>query len=119
MLEELPAAAYYGYLVAYNVIYVVPLAAIVVAFALTLGRRKLTEREGRALKLLSGTLMLGLGAVLVGAPSWLDSVVTAVALVALARAGGELEQVADELQRRELKVTRRPGNAKPAPGGAP
>lgn len=38
------------------------------------------------------------------------------ALVALARAGGRLADVERELDRRALEVTRRPGDAKPAPG---
>ncbi len=37
------------------------------------------------------------------------------ALVAMARAGVGLEAVEDQLERRSLKVTRRPGDAKPAP----
>jgi hypothetical protein len=37
----------------------------------TLGRRKLQEKEGRWLKLLSGIVMLGLGAVLIAQPAWL------------------------------------------------
>jgi threonine/homoserine/homoserine lactone efflux protein len=37
----------------------------------TLSRRKLQERAGRWLKLVSGGAMLGLGAVLLARPSWL------------------------------------------------
>jgi cytochrome c biogenesis protein CcdA len=77
-MHELSGAQYYIYLLFYNVIYVIPLLTIVVAFALTLGRRKLTEREGRILKLLSGMLMLCLGAVLLFAPERLDSIWTAL-----------------------------------------
>lgn len=67
-LADLSVASRYGYLAAYNLIYVTPLAAIVVVFARTLGARKLTEEEGRLLKLLSGLMMLGLGALLLLAP---------------------------------------------------
>ena len=55
-----------------------PLLAIVLAFTLTLGARKLTERQGRVLKLLSGLMMLGLGAVLLVAPDRLSSLWTGV-----------------------------------------
>ena len=73
-LQELPVTGYYGYLALYCLVYVVPLLAIVIAFAVTLGRRKLSEREGRILKLMSGVMMLGLGLVLVIDPGLLASV---------------------------------------------
>jgi cytochrome c biogenesis protein CcdA/glutaredoxin len=83
-LADLSVAQRYLYLAAYNLIYVVPLALIVVAFARTLGARKLTEREGRLLKLLSGLMMLGLGALLLLAPQWISRVGVAFGLMALA-----------------------------------
>jgi hypothetical protein len=83
-LRELPGAAYYGYLALYNVIYVLPLAAIVGVFAWTLGARKLSEAGGRRLKLLSGLMMLGLGTMLLVAPQRLNQPLTAVALLAAA-----------------------------------
>jgi drug/metabolite transporter (DMT)-like permease len=83
-LAELSPAARYGYLAAYNLIYVVPLAAIVAVFAGTLGARKLTEREGRLLKLMSGVMMLGLGALLLLAPERVSQVGIAFALMAVA-----------------------------------
>jgi thiol-disulfide isomerase/thioredoxin len=89
-LRELPVAQYYAYLALYNTVYVTPLLAIVVAFAWTLGSRKLGEREGHLLKLLSGLMMLGLGAVLLVAPSWLARPWLAVGLLALAVAGTAL-----------------------------
>ena len=42
-LSELPPAGRYFYLALYNLIYVVPLALIVLAFVRTLGARKLTR----------------------------------------------------------------------------
>ena len=83
-LSQLPASGYYGYLVLYNLVYVIPLAAIVALFARTLGSRKLSEHEGRILKLVSGLMMLELGLVLTLAPSWLNSLLTAVVLLGLA-----------------------------------
>lgn len=83
-LAELSPAARYGYLAAYNVIYVLPLALIVAVFARSLGARKLTEREGRLLKLMSGVMMLGLGGLLLLAPELINRVGVAFLLMALA-----------------------------------
>ena len=83
-LRALPVAAYYLYLALYVAIYVTPLLAIVAAFAWTLGSRKLSEREGHLLKLLSGLMMAGLGAVLLVAPAWLAKPWAAVGLLAAA-----------------------------------
>lgn len=83
-LRNMPTSAYYLYLVAYNVIYVLPMALIVLAFVRTLGSRKLTEYEGRALKLLSGCMLLALGLVLIVQPGLLNSLLGAVGLLAAA-----------------------------------
>jgi len=80
-LNDLSTPSYYGYLALYNVIYVLPLLAIVGGFVWTLGSRKLQPSEGRILKLVSGTMMLGLGAVLIFAPDLLEQVGTAVLVV--------------------------------------
>jgi len=83
-LADLSPAGRYGYLAAYNLIYVVPLAAIVAVFAGSLGARKLSEREGRLLKLMSGVMMLELGALLLLAPERVSQVGIAFALMAVA-----------------------------------
>jgi hypothetical protein len=75
---------YFAYLALYNLIYVLPLLAIVLAFSYTLGASKLTERQGRQLKLLSGLMMLGLGLVLLLRPQWLDRLWVGAALVGAA-----------------------------------
>lgn len=72
-INELSPSAYYGYLALYNAIYIIPLLIIVGVFSYTLGSRKLSERGGRLLKLLSGLMMLELGLVLVFAPALLNS----------------------------------------------
>lgn len=82
-LRNLPPTTYYLYLVLYNIIYVIPLAAIVVGFTFTLGSRKLTEAEGRVLKLLSGLMMLSLGILLVLRPEWLSTLWAGLAILAL------------------------------------
>jgi hypothetical protein len=83
-LADLSAAGRYGYLAAYNLIYVLPLALIVILFARSLGARKMTEREGRLLKLLSGVMMLELGAFLLLAPERVSQVGIAFGLMAVA-----------------------------------
>jgi hypothetical protein len=71
-LNELSVASYYAYVALYCVVYVIPLLTIVLAFVFTLGRRKLTEHEGRLLKLLSGVMMAALGTILLVQPKWLN-----------------------------------------------
>jgi hypothetical protein len=83
-LADLGSAGRYGYLAAYNLIYVLPLAAIVVVFARSLGARKLSEREGRLLKLLSGVMMLELGALLLLAPERVSQAGIAFGLMTVA-----------------------------------
>lgn len=73
-LQESSAVRHYGYLALYNVVYVLPLLAIVLVFVRTMGARRLNEREGRLLKLLSGLMMVGLGGVLLLAPGKLGSI---------------------------------------------
>lgn len=76
-LSELGTLQHYAYLVLYNLIYVIPLMIIVIIFSYTLGAYKLTEQQGRFLKLLSGLMMLGLGLVMLLAPNVLVSTVWA------------------------------------------
>ena len=83
-LNNLSTATYYLYLVLYNVVYVVPLFIIVLGFSLTLGKRKLSEWEGRVLKLISGTMMLGLGIILLINPALLNSVLVSFSILAAA-----------------------------------
>ena len=63
-LNALPRITYYLYLVAYNTVYVIPLFVIVMIFVFTMGKRRLTENQGRILKLVSGVMMLMLGLLL-------------------------------------------------------
>lgn len=60
-LRQLPTWQYYAYLALYNVAYIADDSAMLVLAVVTLSRRKLQERAGRWLKLLSGTVMLALG----------------------------------------------------------
>ncbi|MDH3985733.1 MAG: thioredoxin family protein [Gammaproteobacteria bacterium] len=83
-INELAPSAYYGYLLLYNVIYIIPLLLIVGVFSFTLGTRRLSERSGRLLKLLAGLMMLQMGLVLVLAPSLLNSAGIALLLLCVA-----------------------------------
>jgi len=83
-MNDLPSAARYGWLALYNIVYVIPLLLVVVVFTATLGSRRLSETEGRTLKLVSGLMMAGMGAVLILAPELLHNVLTALALLAAA-----------------------------------
>jgi hypothetical protein len=83
-LQDLGATQHYLYLALYNLVYVIPLAVIVGAFAFTMGARRLSEREGRLLKLMSGLMMLQLGLLLVLAPDWLNRLGVAFVLLGVA-----------------------------------
>ncbi|SHH94124.1 cytochrome C biosynthesis protein [Ferrimonas marina] len=83
-LHDLTQTQRYLYLVFYNLVYVVPLALIVLVFALTMGKRKLTEKEGQTLKLMSGLMMMGMGALLVWDPTLLQSPAIAIGLILFA-----------------------------------
>jgi hypothetical protein len=85
-LQPLSTLQHYGYLALYNLVYVLPLLAIVLLYVRTLGSRKLSTLEGRVLKLVSGIMMLGLGLALLLYPQalaqpWVSLTLVAVALL--------------------------------------
>ena len=82
--NSLSPPVYYGYLLFYNMIYIIPLLTIVVFFSLTLGSHKLSERGGRLLKLLAGMMMLELGMLLILNPALLSSATVALILISTA-----------------------------------
>ncbi len=82
-LHKLTTVQYYLYLVLYNIVYVVPLAMIVLIVTISLGAKKLTEWQGRRLKLVSGLMMFFLGLILLVKPGLLNSAVTSAALLVL------------------------------------
>ncbi len=65
---DLEDTTYYGYLMLYNLAYIADDALMVTIALVTLGHRRLQEREARWLKLVSGGLIVALGAVLILAP---------------------------------------------------
>lgn len=80
-LNNLSPAGYYLYLTLYNLIYVIPLVVIVLAFVFTAGKRKLTEWQGRVLKLISGAMMFALGVVLLANPSLMNNILASSAIL--------------------------------------
>jgi len=99
-LHDLSAGGYYLYLTLYNVVYVLPLLVIVLVFVRTLGSRKLQEREGRLLKLLSGTMMAGLGLMLLFYPEGLSDALSSLLVVVGALALTGLTAAAETFHRR-------------------
>ncbi len=69
--QNLGFAAHYGYLGLYIVGYIADDSLMVATAVIALSSRKLTERAGRWLKLLSGAAMLALGEIMIVRPEWL------------------------------------------------
>lgn len=68
---DVSGAGRVAYLALYNAAYVVPLALIVLVYALTLHRMTLSERGAKILKGISGTLLVLFGTLFVAAPELL------------------------------------------------
>lgn len=60
-LRQLDTAAYYGYVLLYTAAYMLDDVIVLGIGVAMLSRHRLQEKEGRALKLLSGAVMIGLG----------------------------------------------------------
>jgi glutaredoxin len=69
--QGLSPSAHYAYLGLYILGYVADDTLMVTAAVVALSSRKLSERAGRWLKLVSGTVMLALGGVMILRPEWL------------------------------------------------
>lgn len=81
--ENLPLAGYYTYLLFYNLVYVIPLLIILLLFTFTLGKMKLTERQGKKLKLVSGIMIFSFGAIFLIDYTLLENMITPLALLGL------------------------------------
>jgi len=64
-VENLPALTYYTYIFLYTVVYVIPLFIILLLSVFSLGVKKLTEWQGRILKLFPGIFLLSFGILMV------------------------------------------------------
>lgn len=103
-IQQLAAWQHYAYLALYNLIYVLPLLAITITFSWTLGSHKLSEREGRLLKLVSGLMMLQLGLALLWKPELLHSMVASVLMLTAALLFGALIALTTHLCRRTGRI---------------
>jgi len=80
---KLSSAEYYSYIMIYNVVYVIPLIILVLVFAIILKRWKLTDWQGRLLKLYSGILMFSLGILLIADPTILHHIESFAGLIGI------------------------------------
>lgn len=60
-LKQLDTASYYGYLVLYNLAYMLDDVIVLTIGVVTLSRNRLQEKQGKVLKLIAGVAMIGLG----------------------------------------------------------
>ncbi len=67
----LPRWQHYAYLALYQVFYMLDDSVMLAVAIVTLSRRRLQERGGRVLKLVSGLVMVALGVLLIVKPEWL------------------------------------------------
>lgn len=79
--SELGIGQYYFYLILYNIVYIIPLLIIVAFFTFTMGSKKISEQQGRMLKLLSGIMMLGLGGILFHAPEQMNNMLVSMGVI--------------------------------------
>ncbi len=70
-VQQLPIWEYYSYLGLYNLAYILDDSLMVAIAVITLSRRKVQERAGRWLKLISGLVMAALGVILLLQPKWI------------------------------------------------
>ena len=67
-LKQLDSLSYYGYLLLYDLAYMLDDVIVLAVGVITLSQRRLQEKEGRWLKLISGLVMVGLGIYLLLVP---------------------------------------------------
>lgn len=72
--QQITTLGKYFWLMIYNIIYVIPLAIIVIIFAVTMGSRRFTERGGRYMKAIGGLFMLSIALILIFNPELLSFV---------------------------------------------
>ena len=68
-LKQLDSISYYGYLLLYNVAYMLDDVIVLAIGVITLSQRRLQEKEDRWLKLISGLVMVGLAIYLIVTPT--------------------------------------------------
>jgi hypothetical protein len=80
------SAAYYLYILFYNIVYVIPLIIIVSLFVITLGKRKLTEWHGQIMKLISGIMLSSFGIIFLVDYQLLENVLTPIIMLLISLA---------------------------------
>ena len=72
--KSLMGMSYYGYLVLYNLIYVLPLAVIILIFGYTFEGKKISPRQMGVIKFVGGLIMILLGIILLVNPGMIGIV---------------------------------------------
>jgi len=70
-----------SYIIAYNIVYVIPLVIIVILFTLSLGKKTLTEWQGQKLKLFSGIMVSSFGILFLFDYKSVENVVTPILIL--------------------------------------
>lgn len=70
-LQQYPVWKNYAYIALYNIAYMFDDSMMVLLVVWTLGKRKMQQREGEWLKLISGLVIMALGLVMIVKPDWL------------------------------------------------
>lgn len=68
-IQQLDAMRYYGYILLYDLAYMLDDSLVLAIGIITLSQRRLQEKEGRWLKLVSGLVMVGLSLYLLSGPN--------------------------------------------------
>jgi len=79
--SNLPALTQTFYIIAYNIIYVIPLISIVILFTFSLGKITLTEWQGQKLKLFSGVMISSFGLLFLFNYKSVENVVTPILIL--------------------------------------
>ena len=79
--SNLPALTQTFYIIAYNIIYVIPLITIVILFAFSLGKITLTEWQGQKLKLFSGVMISSFGLLFLFDYKTVENVITPIVIL--------------------------------------
>jgi len=77
------SAAYYVYILLYNIVYVIPLFIILLVFVITLGKRKLSAWHGQVMKLVSGIMLSSFGFIFLIDYQLLENPITPIILLVL------------------------------------
>ncbi len=80
---NLSSSESFMYLFFYNLIYIIPLLVITSIVVITFGKKKLSEFQGRMLKLFSGVMIFSLGEILLINPNILSDVFIAIEILIL------------------------------------